>query len=155
MKKTFYKKIFSLGIIFSCVALLSIIPLSVLNTNAQTQSSTQSSGSFVGASAPETCNLGSSGATFTTFTQCIVDSIISIVVPFLFAIALVTFSIGVLNYVKNADNESKRSESLQMIIWSVIGLFFMVSVWAFSAMVANFLGVPGATSDLKIPQIKE
>jgi len=60
-----------------------------------------------------------------------------------------------LNYVKNADNESKRSESLQMIIWSLIGLFFMVSVWAFSGMVANFLGLDGANTTLIIPKIKD
>jgi type III secretory pathway component EscT len=128
--------------------------IGISSVSAQTNT-TPNQPVFSGASDPSSCNLGATGSTFTTFTECIVDTIISIIVPFLFAIALIAFSIGVLNYVKNADNESKRSESLQLIIWSLIGLFFMVSVWAFSGMVADFLGVTGATSDLKIPQIKD
>jgi|GEM_PF-3413345 len=147
------KNIFIVKIV-AITFLVSSFFVGISSVYAQTNT-TPNQPTFVGASNPSSCNIGASGATFTDFTECIVDFLVSIIVPFLFAVALITFSIGVLNYVKNADNESKRSESLQMIIWSLIGLFFMVSVWAFAGMVANFLGLGNANTTLIIPKIKE
>lgn len=87
-------------------------------------------------------------------SQCAVSFLSDVFVPFLFAIALLAFLYGVFNYVRNADNEGKRSESLRLIAWSLIGLFFMTSAWAFAAMFANFFGAEGAPSSLIIPQFK-
>lgn len=91
---------------------------------------------------------------FAGVAACVVSFVTEALVPFLFAVALVVFTYGIINYVRYADNESRRKEYLQLIIFSLIGLFFMVAVWAFAAMFAHFFGAQGAPNSLIIPQFK-
>jgi hypothetical protein len=45
----------------------------------------------------------------------------------LFLIALLTFLWGVLEFVKNSDDETSRSKGKQIILWGVIGMAIMVA----------------------------
>lgn len=52
------------------------------------------------------------------------------IVPLLFAAAWVVFIWGVVLYIAHGGDEAKRKKGIQFIVWGIIGLFIMVSIWA-------------------------
>ena len=65
---------------------------------------------------------------------CIISSAI---IPLLFAAALVAFIYGVVQYVINANNSEKRKEGSQYMVWGIVGLFVMISVWGLVGVLSN------------------
>jgi len=64
-------------------------------------------------------------------TRIINDSII----PLLFALAVVMFVWGTINFfIINADEEAKRAQGKQFMIWGIIALAVMISVWGLVAI---------------------
>jgi len=64
-------------------------------------------------------------------------------------IALLIFLWGLLTYIMNSGDESKRKESLQYILYGLIGLFVMVAVWGLVSLLSGFIDEP-----VGIPQIR-
>jgi len=60
-----------------------------------------------------------------TLTRVIVNPIIQL----MFAAALAVFLWGVFEYVKDANAPDKRQQGLRHIIWGIVGLVIMVSVF--------------------------
>jgi hypothetical protein len=58
-------------------------------------------------------------------------------IPSLLIIAVVTFMTGVIKYVGAGDNEEKRQAGRQVMIYGVITLFVMVSLWGFVNILTN------------------
>ncbi|MCA9353678.1 hypothetical protein KC842_02290 [Candidatus Nomurabacteria bacterium] len=71
-------------------------------------------------------------------------------VPLAFAIALVLFIWGVVMYMRNADNASKRKEGAQYILWGIFALFVMLSVWGLVAVLSNTFGQQNAIPQLPV-----
>jgi hypothetical protein len=72
------------------------------------------------------------------------------VIPLIFALAIVMFIWGVVQYVINSDEEAKKEKGRQFMIWGVIALTVMVSVW-------GLVGILGKTFNINtgvIPQLK-
>src|SRR6185369_11066636 len=73
------------------------------------------------------------------------------VIPLIFALAVVMFAWGAVNFfIINADEENKRAQGRQFMIWGIIALFVMVSVW-------GLVGILGDTFNLHtdvLPQVK-
>jgi hypothetical protein len=65
---------------------------------------------------------------------CILDGA---VIPFLVGLALVLFIAGVLKFVSAGDNEEKRQGGRQMMLFGIIALFVMLSVWGFVNILSN------------------
>ncbi len=61
-----------------------------------------------------------------TFAICLISKY---VIPFLFALALIMFIVGVLKYVKSGDNEEAREAGRGLMLFGIIALFVMTSVW--------------------------
>lgn len=61
-----------------------------------------------------------------SFIVCFLNNYI---VPFIFALALIAFIWGVMQYYLNPENEEKRSKGKEFIVGGLIALFVMVSVW--------------------------
>lgn len=72
------------------------------------------------------------------------------VVPLLFTIAIVIFIYGVIQYVINPEQTDKREQGRSFIIWSIIGLFVIVSVWGLVSILQNTVGVSG---DIIVPTL--
>ncbi len=70
------------------------------------------------------------------------------VVPFIFAIALVMFIWGVVQFVINSSEEAKKEKGRQFMLWGIIGLAVMVSVWG----LVNVLGQTFGLNTGVIPQ---
>jgi len=63
------------------------------------------------------------------------------VIPLIVTIALVVFMYGVIEYILNGDKEEKRKEGRKYMLWGIISLFVMLSIF-------GILGVLGNTFDL-------
>jgi len=59
------------------------------------------------------------------------------VVPFLIGLAMVILLVGILQYVRAGDNEEKREAGRGLMIFGIITLFVMVSVWGFVKILHN------------------
>lgn len=58
-------------------------------------------------------------------------------IPLAFAIALVIFVYGVVKYIAKADDEEARKKGRNFMIWGLLAIFVMVSVWGFVKLIQN------------------
>ncbi|MDP3661450.1 MAG: pilin [bacterium] len=63
--------------------------------------------------------------------------ILNLVLPIIGALALIWFFWGIIQYVLKADNEEKQAAARSYMIYAVIGMFVMFSVWGLVALVRN------------------
>ncbi|HNW71790.1 MAG TPA: hypothetical protein PKZ36_02170 [Candidatus Paceibacterota bacterium] len=71
------------------------------------------------------------------------------VIPLLFILAVLLFIWGVVQYVINADSDEKRTKGRDFMIWGIIGLVVMTSIW-------GLVKIFGDTFDIKtdfVPQV--
>lgn len=82
----------------------------------------------------------------------IFGKILGTIGPIIVALALVYFFWGVSKFILHADDETKRSEGRQIMIWGIIALFVIVSVWGLVAVLNNtFVGRGTAPSAPGLP----
>ncbi|MES2060261.1 MAG: hypothetical protein V4438_04490 [Patescibacteria group bacterium] len=76
---------------------------------------------------------------FTTIERSLqsVSSLINMLIPIVISIALLLFLIGIVQYVTAGGDEEKRAAARGMIIFGIIALFVMVSVWGFVNILAK------------------
>lgn len=60
-----------------------------------------------------------------------VTELINSLIPIVISIALLLFLIGIVRYVTAGGDEEARAAARGMIIFGIIALFVMVSVWGF------------------------
>ena len=65
-----------------------------------------------------------------------------VVVPVIFALAFLVFVWGVVNYfILNAGDETKRAEGRAFVLWGLLGMVLLFSVWGFVNLLLSPLGV--------------
>jgi succinate dehydrogenase/fumarate reductase cytochrome b subunit len=69
--------------------------------------------------------------------------IINPLILLLFALAVVYFLYGVLEFVMNQENEEKKTTGKSHMLWGVVGITIMLGVWTILGMVINTLGIKG------------
>lgn len=65
------------------------------------------------------------------------DVIINPLIRLLFAVALVVFLWGIIEYIKGAGSSDSREQGTRHIIWGLVGLFIMVSVYGIITLFKN------------------
>lgn len=80
------------------------------------------------------------------YAACIVSQSI---IPFIFALAVLIFIWGVVQYIAGAEEEAKRAKGRQFMIWGIIALAVMVSVWGLVKILGATFGV-----EYVIPQVQ-
>lgn len=70
----------------------------------------------------------------------IIQNIANPAIKLMLAIAVMVFLYGVVEFILGADNEEKRNVGKQHIIWGLIGLFIMVSVFGIMRILLNLWG---------------
>jgi len=70
------------------------------------------------------------------------------VIPLIFALAIAMFVWGVVMYVINSNEEAKKAKGRQFMIWGIVALTVMVSVWGLVAILGNTFGITNV-----IPQV--
>lgn len=75
-----------------------------------------------------------------------VSTIATPLISLILALAVVYFIAGLVKYLKSAGDEDSRREAVTMIMYGVIGLFVMVSVWGLvNLLQGTFPGLSGKT----------
>jgi hypothetical protein len=97
------------------------------------------------------CNLaaGSKIGDLFNYVGCIINRS---VIPLIFALALVMFIWGVVQFVINSDEEAKKEKGRQFMIWGIIGLTVMVSVWGLVGVLGSTFGLTTVLPQVNPPQ---
>ncbi len=74
-------------------------------------------------------------------------------VPVLIALALALFIWGGVVFVFSAGDDTKRKEGQKRMIWGIVGLFVIVSVWGFVKLLQTFFAANGDVSGITAPGI--
>lgn len=69
------------------------------------------------------------------------QGIVNAIIPFIIGLAVLVFIYGVFNFVTSAGDEEARAGAKQLIIWGVIGIFVMVSVWGLVNILVQTFGI--------------
>lgn len=78
--------------------------------------------------------------------------LINTATPIVFALALLAFFWGLAIYIFNSGNDEKKSEGKNIMIWGIIALFIMVSVFGIIRILQQTLGVDTSQS-INIPRV--
>lgn len=66
----------------------------------------------------------------------------TVVVPTILALAFLVFVYGVLNYfIFQAGDEKKREEGRAFVLWGLLGMIVLFSVWGFVNLLLSTLGI--------------
>lgn len=85
-------------------------------------------------------------ASFVNYISCIISTSL---IPLIVTLAIAVFVWGVVQYLLGANEEAKREKGRQFILWSVIALTAMVSIWGLVQVLGNTFGV-----QYVIPQVQ-
>ncbi len=86
------------------------------------------------------CNLASN--TIGSLFNLVTCNISKFGIPLIFALALVSFIWGVVQFfIINADEEAKREQGKQFMIWGIVALTVMLSVWGLVRILGNTFGI--------------
>jgi hypothetical protein len=79
----------------------------------------------------------------TNITTLIVQirNIVNILIPLMFAIALLVFFYGVVKYIFSAGDEGTRERAVRIMLGGIIALFVIASVWGIVAFLGSALGI--------------
>jgi hypothetical protein len=96
---------------------------------------------LVSAPAPSgSCTLGAKLQGLLDYGTCIIGKS---VIPLVFAIAIVTFIWGAVKFfIIGADEEAKRAQGKQFMIWGIIALAVMISVWGLVKILGETVNIP-------------
>ncbi len=78
--------------------------------------------------------------------------LVSLTIPLVAALALLAFFWGLAKFILNADDEESRKSGKQFMIWGIIALFVMVSVWGLVQVIAQTFGI-GTGGSINPPQV--
>lgn len=73
------------------------------------------------------------------------------IIPLMGAIAFLSFVWGIARFIKAAGNEKEIKESKNFLIWGVVGMFVLVTIWGIITFLRSEFGFTGG---IGIPQIK-
>ena len=68
-------------------------------------------------------------------------ALVNVFIPVVITLALVLFLYGLARYLANADNEESRNEGKKLMIYGVISLAVMISVWGLVNVLLDTFGL--------------
>jgi uncharacterized membrane protein YidH (DUF202 family) len=80
-------------------------------------------------------------ADFNSFLANVNHQIINPLIVFLFALAMVYFLYGMLEFFMNQENEEKRTTSKKHMLWGIVGLTIMMGVWVILGIILSTTGI--------------
>lgn len=82
-------------------------------------------------------------ADFNSFLTNVNQQIINPLILFLFALALVYFLYGLIEFIANGANDEKKTTGKSHMLWGIVGLTIMMGVWAILNIILNTLNIKG------------
>ena len=82
-----------------------------------------------------------------------ITSLVNSVIPFIVGLTVFVIIWGIFLYVAKAGEEEKRAQARQFILWGVIGVFFMLSIWGFINILLNSFDLERTIAPGDIPRV--
>ncbi len=82
-------------------------------------------------------------ASFDSFLTNVNNMIVNPIIEVMFAVALVFFLWGVVEFMMNQQNDEKRTQGKMHMLWGIVGIAIMFGVFAIMNLIINTLGVDG------------
>ena len=82
----------------------------------------------------------------------VTNNILNPVIGLLVGIAVLLFIWGVLKYVNKGGDEKEREKAIQLIVWGIISIFVMLSVWGLVGILTGTF-FPGGSPTPPIPKL--
>ena len=86
-----------------------------------------------------------------TFVQSI-GRLVGVALPIVVAIALLAFFWGLVKFIFAQGNEEAKSDAKKVMLWGLIALFVMVSVWGLVRFIGSALGI-GEGGSINLPTV--
>ena len=74
-------------------------------------------------------------------TIVVVNRIVRAIVPLLISVALIVFIWGLIKYLTKVGDDKSRAEAVQLMLWGIVAIFVMSSVWGLVALLQNTFSV--------------
>jgi hypothetical protein len=81
-----------------------------------------------------------------------IRTVLNMLIPVLIALAVVYFFWGLVTYIRASGDEKARAAGKSQMLWGIIAIAVMVSIFGLVAWLQNTLGIQGGTVPV-IPQI--
>lgn len=82
-----------------------------------------------------------------SFVGKISTEILNPIIAIMFSLALAYFIYGVAAYLWNPDNEEARTKGRQGMLWGIVGMLVMVSVFGIMRFLINSIGADSSLMD--------
>lgn len=76
-----------------------------------------------------------------------IKDIIKLALPLAFSLAVLFFFWGIAKYILKAGDSKAREEGKNIMLWGVIALFVLVSVWGIVGFIQENLGIKGKAGE--------
>lgn len=83
-----------------------------------------------------------------------IGNLVSLATPIIVGLALLFFFFGLAKYILNAGNEEEKQKSKGIMIWGIIALFVMVSVWGLVRLVSDTFKID-RTDTINVPSVRD
>lgn len=70
-----------------------------------------------------------------------IGKIVKTLIPIVFSLALLFFFYGVAKFIWHGGDESKVEEGKRLMVWGVIALFVISSIWGITTFIGETLGI--------------
>lgn len=84
----------------------------------------------------------------------VIAGLITTATPIVVALALLYFFWGLANYILNSGNEEKKKEGKSIMIWGILALFIMVSVWGIINVIQSTFNIDKDNDLRDIPSVE-
>lgn len=78
------------------------------------------------------------------------EEILGKVVPLLIGVAVVIILYAAVRYVTAAEDEEKKKNAKSMLIYAIVALFVMVSIWGLVSILTNTLSLDNDIPDIDV-----
>ncbi len=82
-----------------------------------------------------------------------VGNIVGAALPIVVGIALLVFFWGLVKYIFAQGSEDKQGDAKKIMLWGIIALFVMISVWGLVGFIGEALGVDAETNPETVPTV--
>ena len=79
----------------------------------------------------------------TKFLNAVNDAVINPLILLVFAVAMLIFFWGIVQFINSETSDTKRGEGKKKIIWGLFGMFIMFSAFGLINLILNTFGIDG------------
>ena len=81
-----------------------------------------------------------------------IKNIMDLLIPIFITLAVLYFFWGLGKYILSTNDENSKLDGKNIMIWGILALFVMVSVWGIIGVISNTFGI-GTGGTIQIPRI--